>query len=86
MPGTKVPPTSDEYVLDLVSRCEERLLKLQEELRKQAESEHTDLEAALRQLEDEDVRLLSSCLLMLIMSFHSRTNFNLCCPRSGKRT
>lgn len=62
VPGTKVPPTSDEYVLDLVSRCEERLLKLQEELRKQAEAEHTDLEAALRQLEDEDVRWL---LLML---------------------
>ena len=63
VPGTKVPPTSDEYVLDLVSRCEERLLKLQEELRKQAESEHTDLEAALGQLEDEDVRslLLAAC-------------------------
>jgi len=56
VPGTKVPPTSDEYVLDLVSRCEERLLKLQEELRKQAETEHTDLEQTLRQLEDEDFR------------------------------
>lgn len=58
MPGTKVPSTSDEYVLDLVSRCEERLLKLQEELRKQAETEHTDIEQALKQLEDEDVRSL----------------------------
>lgn len=70
VPGTKVPPTSDEYVLDLVSRCEERLLKLQEELRKQAEAEHTDLEAALRQLEDEDVRSLLLAFTDLVVPFH----------------
>ena len=48
----KISPTSDEYVLDQLSQCEEKLLKVLEEL------DGKELEDVLREMEDEDVSYL----------------------------
>ena len=45
----KISPTSDEYVLDQLSQCEEKLLKLLEEL------DGKDLDDLLNQMEEEEV-------------------------------
>ena len=49
MPTAKIPATSDEYVLDQLSTCEEKLLKLLEEL------DGKDLNEVFKQMEDEEV-------------------------------
>ena len=48
---TKVPPTSDEYVLDELCICEEKLLKLMEEL----EASGNDVQLLTQQMEAEEV-------------------------------
>ena len=48
---TKVAPSSDEYVLDQLCVCEDKLLKLMEEL----ESSGKDVEQLMRQMEAEEV-------------------------------
>ncbi len=45
----KISPTSDEYVLDQLSQCEEKLLKLLEEL------DGKELDEVIHQMEDEEV-------------------------------
>lgn len=50
VPTAKIPATSDEYVLDQLSTCEEKLLKLLEEL------DGKDLNEVFKQMEDEEVR------------------------------
>lgn len=49
MPTAQISPTSDEYVLDQLSTCEEKLLKLLEEM------DGKDLSEVLKQMEDEEV-------------------------------
>ena len=49
MPQAQIAPSSDEYVLDQLSTCEEKLLKLLEELDGQ------DLNAVVKQMEEEEV-------------------------------
>jgi len=49
VPTAKIPATSDEYVLDQLSTCEEKLLKLLEEL------DGKDLNEVFKQMEDEEV-------------------------------
>ncbi|XP_035683994.1 coiled-coil domain-containing protein 151-like isoform X2 [Branchiostoma floridae] len=48
VPTAKISPTSDEYVLDLLSISEEKLLKLMEEL------DGKDLQDIIRQMEEEE--------------------------------
>ena len=48
VPTAKIPATSDEYVLDQLSTCEEKLLKLLEEL------DGKDLNEVFKQMEDEE--------------------------------
>ncbi|XP_064616243.1 outer dynein arm-docking complex subunit 3-like [Liolophura sinensis] len=48
MPTAQISPTSDEYVLDQLSTCEEKLLKLLEEM------DGKDLSEVLKQMEDEE--------------------------------
>jgi len=48
---TKVAPSSDEYVLDQLCICEEKLLKLIEEL----ETSGKDIEQLTQQMEAEEV-------------------------------
>jgi len=48
---TKVPPSSDDYVLDQLCICEEQLLKLMEEL----EASGKDVEQLAQQMEAEEV-------------------------------
>ena len=50
MPTAQIPPTSEEFVLDQLSRSEEKLLKLLEEL------DGKDLNEVLKQMEEEEVR------------------------------
>lgn len=50
-PGTQISKSSDEYVLDILSTSEEKLLKLLEELDGQ------DLSDLLHEMEDQEVRL-----------------------------
>lgn len=59
MPQAQIAPSSDEYVLDQLSTCEEKLLKLLEELDGQ------DLNVVVKQMEEEEVRmwLISSLIL-----------------------
>lgn len=59
MPQAQIAPSSDEYVLDQLSTCEEKLLKLLEELDGQ------DLNIVVKQMEEEEVRmwLISSLIL-----------------------
>lgn len=52
---TKVSPSSDEYVLDQLCICEEKLLKLMEEL----ETSGKDVEQLTRQMEAEEVNVCS---------------------------
>ena len=47
----KVPPSSDEYVLDQLCVCEEKLLKLMEEL----EASGIDVQQLMLQMESEEV-------------------------------
>lgn len=49
VPTAQIAPTSDEYVLDQLSTCEEKLLKLLEEL------DGKDLNEVIKQMEEEDV-------------------------------
>jgi len=49
VPQAQIAPSSDEYVLDQLSTCEEKLLKLLEELDGQ------DLNAVVKQMEEEEV-------------------------------
>lgn len=49
VPTAQIPPTSDEYVLDQLSTCEEKLLKLLEEL------DGKDLQEITKQMEEEEV-------------------------------
>lgn len=49
MQKAKISPSSDEYVLDQLSQCEEKLLKLLEEL------DGKDLDEMLTQMEEEEV-------------------------------
>ncbi|KAK3092525.1 hypothetical protein FSP39_004008 [Pinctada imbricata] len=48
VPTAQIAPTSDEYVLDQLSTCEEKLLKLLEEL------DGKDLSEATKQMEEEE--------------------------------
>ncbi|XP_022320197.1 outer dynein arm-docking complex subunit 3-like [Crassostrea virginica] len=48
VPTAQIPPTSDEYVLDQLSTCEEKLLKLLEEL------DGKDLQEITKQMEEEE--------------------------------
>ncbi|VDI11739.1 Hypothetical predicted protein [Mytilus galloprovincialis] len=48
VPTAKIPQTSDEYVLDQLSTCEEKLLKLLEEL------DGKDLNEVFKQMEEEE--------------------------------
>ncbi|KAL3870343.1 hypothetical protein ACJMK2_038417 [Sinanodonta woodiana] len=48
VPQAQIAPTSDEYVLDQLSTCEEKLLKLLEEL------DGKDLNEVIKQMEEED--------------------------------
>ena len=50
----EVSPTSDEYVLDQLSTCEEKLLKLMEEL----EASGNDVDQLTQQMEAEEVSKL----------------------------
>jgi len=47
-----VSPSSDEYVLDQLATCEEKLLKLLEELESSAKS----VDEIIKQMEAEEVR------------------------------
>ncbi|KAL5012564.1 hypothetical protein ScPMuIL_011115 [Solemya velum] len=47
VPTAQIPPSSDEYVLDQLSTCEEKLLKLLEEL------DGKDLKAMMKSMEEE---------------------------------
>ena len=49
MPQAQIAPTSDEYVLDQLSTCEEKLLKLLEEL------DGKDLQQVVKEMEEEEV-------------------------------
>lgn len=48
VPSAQIPPSSDEYVLDQLSTCEEKLLKLLEDL------DGKDLSETLKQMEEEE--------------------------------
>ncbi|XP_070532404.1 outer dynein arm-docking complex subunit 3-like [Ptychodera flava] len=48
VPQAQLSPSSDEYVLDLLSQCEEKLLKLMEEL------DDKDLDETLKAMEEEE--------------------------------
>jgi hypothetical protein len=48
----KISPSSDEYVLDQLSQCEEKLLKLLEEL----DQSGKDVSELAKQMEEEEVR------------------------------
>ncbi|XP_048773506.1 outer dynein arm-docking complex subunit 3-like [Ostrea edulis] len=48
VPTAQIAPTSDEYVLDQLSTCEEKLLKLLEEL------DGKDLQDTMKQMEEEE--------------------------------
>ncbi|XP_071802586.1 outer dynein arm-docking complex subunit 3-like [Asterias amurensis] len=48
VPQAQLSPTSDEYVLDLLSTCEEKLLKLMEDL------DGHDVDDTLQQMEEEE--------------------------------
>lgn len=49
VPTAQIAPTSDEYVLDQLSTCEEKLLKLLEEL------DGKELQEIMKQMEEEEV-------------------------------
>ena len=51
MQKAKISPTSDEYVLDQLSQCEEKLLKLLEEL----DQTGKDMNEISKQMEEEEV-------------------------------
>ena len=55
VPQAQLSPTSDEYVLDLLSTCEEKLLKLMEDL------DGHDVDDTLQQMEEEEVSLALFC-------------------------
>lgn len=54
VPTAQIAPTSDEYVLDQLSTCEEKLLKLLEEL------DGKDLQDTMKQMEEEEVSYLQT--------------------------
>ena len=56
-PQAQVDVSSDEYVLDMMSRCEERLLQLMEQL------SQIDIDTQLHKMQEEEVRIF---LLKLI--------------------
>ena len=62
----KISPTSDEYVLDQLSQCEEKLLKLLEEL----DMSGKDINELAKQMEEEEVRDYDSSFWVLV-SFHT---------------
>ena len=72
VPQAQISSTSDEYVLDLLSKCEEKLLKLMEEL------QDTDVGSTLEKMQQEEVRrwpvavrtLYHLCRLFLIVVPH----------------
>lgn len=51
VPQAQLNPEADEYVLDLLATCEEKLLKLLEEL------DGHDVDETLKQIEEEEVGL-----------------------------
>ena len=65
VPTANLSPTSDEYVLNLLSSSEEKLLKLLEEL------DGTELPAVMKQMEETEVNInAKKCLQMFIVNSH----------------
>lgn len=52
MPQAQLSPTSDEYILDLLGTCEQKLLKLMDELGGK------DINDVMKEMEDAEVGLL----------------------------
>lgn len=50
MPQAQLSPTSDEYILDLLGTCEQKLLKLMDELGGK------DINDVMKEMEDAEVR------------------------------
>ena len=63
MPTAHLSPSSDEYVLDLLSVSEEKLLKLLEDL------DGKELMNILRQMEEEEVKIF---ILKELEALHMR--------------
>ena len=53
MPQAQLSPTSDEYILDLLGTCEQKLLKLMDDLGGK------DINDVMKEMEDAEVRLLA---------------------------
>jgi len=59
----KVRPSSDDYILDQLCICEEKLLKMMEEL----ENSGNDVEQLTRQMEAEEVsKLFPICSICIV--------------------
>ena len=75
MQKAKISPTSDEYVLDQLSQCEEKLLKLLEEL----DQTGKDMNEISKQMEEEEV-CISFCIIVVTVVVNIRCLFTcLCC-------
>ena len=67
----KISPASDEYVLDQLSQCEEKLLKLLEEL------DGKELDEVAKQMEEEEVR--RNFVDWFTVSLHSTNGRQIAC-------
>ena len=67
MPQAQLSPTSDEYILDLLGTCEQKLLKLMDDLGGK------DINDVMKEMEDAEVMLKPSGYLGII--FLDRKNF-----------
>ena len=76
VPQAQIAPSSDEYVLDQLSTCEEKLLKLLEEL------DGKDLPQVVKEMEEEEVGIAKVvCLSRLLKCLRSLYGKQ-CGPRS----
>ena len=61
MPQAQLSPTSDEYILDLLGTCEQKLLKLMDDLGGK------DINDVMKEMEDAEVMLKFSGYLGTIL-------------------
>ena len=61
MPQAQLSPTSDEYILDLLGTCEQKLLKLMDDLGGK------DINDVMKEMEDAEVMLKLSGFLGIIL-------------------
>jgi len=61
VPQAQLSPTSDEYILDLLGTCEQKLLKLMDDLGGK------DINDVMKEMEDAEVMLKFSCYLDIIL-------------------